>query len=54
MPRKIKVAEVVSRLESGGVKSMLLNYLGHCKHPEHLITPGFLRKFVGAFWSSGA
>lgn len=34
MPRKIKVAEVVSRLESGGVKSMLLNYLGHFKHPE--------------------
>ena len=34
MPRKIKVAEVVSRLESGGVESMLLNYLGHFKHPE--------------------
>ena len=42
MPRKIKVAEVVSRLESGGVESMLLNYLGHFKHPEdfdiHIIT----------------
>ena len=42
MPRKIKVAEVVSRLESGGVESMLLNYLGHFNHPEdfdiHIIT----------------
>ena len=42
MPRKIKVGEVVSRLESGGVKSMLPNYLGHCKNPEdfdiHIIT----------------
>ena len=32
--RKIKVAEFVSRLESGGVESMLLNYLSHFSHPE--------------------
>lgn len=42
MTRKIKVAEFVSRLESGGVESMLLNYLGHFTHPEdfeiHIVT----------------
>lgn len=43
MPRKkVKVAEFVSRLESGGVESMLLNYLGHFSHPEdfdiHIVT----------------
>lgn len=40
--RKIKVAEFVSRLESGGVESMLLNYLSHFSHPEdfdiHIVT----------------
>ena len=40
--RKIKVAEFVSRLVSGGVESMLLNYLGHFSHPEdfdiHIVT----------------
>lgn len=42
MVRKIKVAEFVSRLESGGVEAMLLNYLGHFSHPEnfeiHIVT----------------
>lgn len=43
MPRrKVKVAEFVSRLESGGVESMLLNYLGHFSYPEdfeiHIVT----------------
>lgn len=42
MSEKIKVAEVVSGLSSGGVESMLLNYLKHFKHPErfdiHIIT----------------
>lgn len=42
MAEKIKVAEVVSGLISGGVESTLLNYLKHFKHPErfdiHIIT----------------
>lgn len=42
MEKKIKVAEFVSRLEFGGVESMLLNYLPHFKNKEqfdfHIIT----------------
>ena len=42
MEKKIKVAEVVSRLEFGGVESMLLNYLPHFENKEqfdfHIIT----------------
>ena len=57
MTRKIKVAEFVSRLESGGVESMLLNYLGHFSHPEnfefHIVTqdvndPRCIQQFIDA------
>ena len=42
MNSKIKVAELISRLEFGGAEAMLLNYTTHFQHPEqfdlHIIT----------------
>lgn len=42
MNKKIKIAEFVTRLEFGGVESVLLNYLGHFKNGEnfdiHIVT----------------
>ena len=42
MKRRIKVAEVVTRLEYGGVESVILNYINHMEEREefeiHVIT----------------